>query len=100
MIPRSDVSAPGRRVRLTACCLGLWLAPAAGLRAQEEIKWEVPKERYTLDFASPAIAARRAFLPEGFAYEVPLNFVLFKRTKVTIHAKLPEAGKFDKLRGR
>ncbi len=95
MIRRSDVSSPGRMVRLAGCCLGLWLAPANHILAQEEVKWEVAKEIYTLDFANPATAARPTFLPEGFAYEVPLNFVMFKRAKVTIQAKFPEAGRFD-----
>lgn len=83
----------GRRWDLVAW-LALCFPCAAGGQGPEDVKWEPPKETQTLEYGQSGLGARPVFLPDGMALEVPLNFVLFKFPKVTIHAKFPEAGRF------
>jgi hypothetical protein len=68
--------------------LGPWLSAA------DDVNWQVPPEEITVDFGSKDLLAKTVFLNDGLAYEVPLPLVMLGREKVTLHAKLPERGKF------
>jgi len=59
--------------------------------AQETVRWEVPRETLTIDFASDKPAPTKALSPAGLAWEIPVGFAMLRET-VTLVCKLPEAG--------
>ena len=74
---------------LIAACLA-----APGARpAWSADPWPHPKPSYSLDFKTDNPDMEIAFLDEGLAKEMKLDFLLVKHQKVKVQAKLPEPGK-------
>jgi hypothetical protein len=80
---------------LSICGVAAVTATADVAPGQEKVPWNVPSRSFRLDFASKYPKPQVAFLDEGRALEIPVDFLIVKHERVTVEASLPEPGQFD-----
>jgi len=83
--------------------LAKWLRPVVALLAASDLcsaaqsasRWPSPERSYSLEFASEESGRQAVFDDEGFAWEIQLDFLMVEHPRVSVNARLPEAGRFD-----